>query len=186
MESKYKKIDYFTALISQILVISSGGIAAGVAFLQIEEIRSSVVANIIASLITFALSLILGVFALTAIIGQADEKNPDFDQRIVRLPSLFSLIFFVGGIGTFLAAGLVHFSMGETVKAKKEIEEKKVVCPVPVPPQKINGNVVDSYFQNLPTEEQVKLVSFLQKSLARQKASAKSIVKGPTSSSEKQ
>lgn len=165
-EAKFKKIEYFTSFINQILVISSGGIAAGVAFLQIDKIAGTAVTATMISLGAFVISLIAGVVSLTVIIGQADAKKPDFNQRSVRFPSLLTFITFAVGISSFLVSGIALYMKDEVVKSVPVETPQKITCPeVVVPKNEVSNSLLNEYFSNLSLEQQLQLTSFFQKNM---------------------
>jgi len=114
--SNKNQADYFQGLMQQILTLSAGGIAAGVAFMQINGIGHSVVVFIFIAITLFVVSLVFGIWGLMAIIGVAGDEKPDFDQGGVRIPNLISVGGFFLGIFVFLFAAYLHYSFKPSEK----------------------------------------------------------------------
>lgn len=155
-----KKLDYFQTLMQQILTLSTGGIAAGVAFLQVSGISNVTVGFLIGSIVFFVGSLVCGVWGLMAIIGLADKDKPDFNQSGVRGPNLIAVLGFGFGIFTFLSAAFVHYF---TKPIDRKVEQTVSSC--------ISSIDYDKSFQeqlkSLNKEQQLLLGYFIEKAFQK-------------------
>lgn len=125
------KTDYFQGLIQQILTLSTGGIAAGVAFMQINGVDHQVIVFIFIAIVLFVISLACGIWGLMAIIGIASDAKPDFNQTGVRGPNLVSVMGFFLGIFSFLVAAYLHYSSKPVQKiATQEITRQMEISTV--------------------------------------------------------
>jgi hypothetical protein len=117
-------IGIYSHVVSQVIFISTSGIAAGVTLMQtgVIEARST---TLILSFIFFTVSLILGVFGLTTLLGQADSGSPDIHKGIVRWPNLISIITFIIGVSCFTYSLSSHFFS----EKKTNIESLSGVTP---------------------------------------------------------
>ena len=101
-------VTIYSHVVSQVIFISTSGIAAGVTLLQAGVIQTNYL-SLTFSFIFFAISLILGVFGLTTLLGQADTGDPDIHKKIVRLPNLISIVLFILGVILFTYSLSAHF-----------------------------------------------------------------------------
>lgn len=108
MESR--KLDYFIKIVNQILVLITAGIASGVAFLQAQEISIDASKFFFYSVIAWVLSLPFGAFSYIVLANMADEEKPNFDNWVVRLPTLFTTLLFISGIILFLTGSYKQYN----------------------------------------------------------------------------
>lgn len=97
----------YSHVVSQVIFISTSGIAAGVTLLQTSVVQINYL--LVCSFIFFTVSLICGVFGLTVLLGQVDSGNPDIHRGIVRWPNLISIFSFIIGVICFVILLLMHF-----------------------------------------------------------------------------
>lgn len=150
------KIDYFQGLIQQILTLSTGGIAAGVAFMQINGVDHQVVVFIFIAIVLFVISLGCGIWGLMAIIGVANDAKPDFNQAGVRGPNLVSVMGFFLGIFSFLVAAYLHYSP----KPAQKVASQETVIQMEI---SSSDNPVIEAVKKLNKEQQLLLGYFIDK-----------------------
>ncbi len=152
---KNEIVTIYSHVVSQVIFISTSGIAAGVTLLQAGVIQTSYL-SLILSFILFAISLILGVFGLTTLLGQADTGNPDIHKWIVRWPNLISMCSFVFGVIFFTYSLSSHFFLKPIDKNIKPI--KKILV------ETVKKSNLNCLVGNLNKEQRLLLTYFIEKS----------------------
>ena len=150
---KNEIVTIYSHVVSQVIFISTSGIAAGVTLLQTGIIQSNST-TLIVSFISFTLSIILGVFGLTTLLGQADSGEPNIHKGIVRWPNLVSIITFILGVSCFTYSLSSHFFSGENITKKPTAS---VITSV------FKKSDLDCRVRSLNTEQRLLLNYFVEK-----------------------
>lgn len=116
------QIATYSNFLSQLILISSGGIAACVTLLQVEKFDSRFGVLIAAG--TFTGSLVFSAFGFTALLGQSTEKDPDIHNGLVRWPSFVA----IGGTWIGLIFLIVSLGTSSLVLGKSKIPEACCSC----------------------------------------------------------
>ena len=152
---KNEIITIYSHVVSQVIFISTSGIAAGVTLLQVGIIQTHYI-SLTLSFIFFAISLILGVVGLTTLLGQADTGNPDIHTKIVRLPNLISIMSFLCGVIFFTYSLSSHF-FSKPDEKNIELNKQSLLKQMETP----NFNCL---INNLNKEQMLLLTYFIEKS----------------------
>jgi hypothetical protein len=97
-----RSINTYSSMLSLLGVINGAGIAAVATILQISRFDPEYLQG---AAISFLVSLVLCLIAMTCLIGQAKNKQPNINAKNLSYTSFASIFFMAIGIG-FLLVGL--------------------------------------------------------------------------------
>jgi hypothetical protein len=91
-ESSTRTITVYTTVLAQIIIVSTGGLAASVAILQVAE---TFIFLVVCALIGFILANITALLAMMGILGQSSKEHPDLNNGWLRGNALISVLLFL-------------------------------------------------------------------------------------------
>lgn len=176
-EKQRDGISVYTSGISSLVTISTAGLAAGTALMQIAGGNAANQNWYLGALISFFIGLIFCFFSMAGLTGQAIVDKPNINVLNIRLPVLVAFIlaclgFILLGRGALLANGKKESVEPNKIVAKLEMcrgeigvsQDQRLKCYDSLfDSQIVSGSLTSEQIQALPESDRLWIKLLIQK-----------------------